>query len=410
MSNSYTQRDFIVEKINQYLHEKGKTCVGPRRLHYWIVSLPEDKKQLPGQDGLRTYLNDKDHYDMVCEKLKEARYRGEVPWEAVIDEKNPPMHEKPDTEAVRLAMHLYRSAEAQSLGELKVTIKPTCEWDAIVDRYVPRCDVKPSRFQNRTHWPVIAIEKPNAEAELRHLRYKYGADLLLFKGGYSNTRLYDVAKRAKEAGLPIVLLYFADLDPAGWDMPIGAMDRIQKFMYPHEDHKVIRIGLLREHAETYHLPDAFRIKNYPKKQKQRFIRQSGGNMCIEIEALDERVIVSMFETELKKWACLEDDQAEYERAKGITEDVMKDLKERKEELLEDFKEEYEYNAQKYNELAEELKGELDEIVAKYKERMVTVEDNQSEIMEGIRTRFWEELAEVEKDIFEQLKEDETENE
>ena len=47
------------------------------------------------------------------------------------------------------------------------------------------------------------------------------ADLYLPTGEMTDTLVYRMARTAAEDGRPMVVLYFADCDPAGWQMPVG---------------------------------------------------------------------------------------------------------------------------------------------------------------------------------------------
>ncbi|VUT26473.1 MAG: hypothetical protein MASP_01526 [Candidatus Methanolliviera sp. GoM_asphalt] len=197
------------------------------------------------------------------------------------------------------------------------------------------------------------IEKATSRDELERLCKKYGADLLIFRGEFSLTRVFDVVDRAKAEGMPIALLYISDLDVKGWFMPIAFFRRLNQ-IYPCPDHAMVRVALTREQAREYSLPPAFDPddKGYTKGEKQHFYEKSGGRECIELDAVDESVLVGLLEDELKKWAHLEEDQREYD-------ETLQEYEERADEIrenldLSDLSPEYESIADEFNKLVEEI--------------------------------------------------------
>jgi len=178
-----------------------------------------------------------------------------------------------------------------------------------------------------------------------------------------------VVTRAQEEGLPILLLYISDLDCGGWVMPSAFLDRINE-IYPRKDddiqHEMIRVALSRQQATQYNLPSAFdpSDKGYSETQKERFIKESGGRECIELDALDETVLINLLETELKKYAALEEDEQEYTQARQDANAERRSI-----DLgiveLDNFCEEYKSIRAEYNQIAQDIK----DLSAKYRDKI-----------------------------------------
>ena len=120
---------------------------------------------------------------------------------------------------------------------------------------------------------------------------------------------------------PILLLYISDLDVNGWDMPTSFQNAINE-IYPREEHTMVRVALTREQVTEYHLPEAFDIsdKNQTETQKLNFVKETGGEKCVELDALDESLLLKILEEKLEANAGLEEDNDEYQLAEEQAED------------------------------------------------------------------------------------------
>ncbi len=152
------------------------------------------------------------------------------------------------------------------------------------------------------------------KAVIEDICMKYGANCLVVKGQSSFTRITDICRKAKKTNRPILVLGIYDLDCAGWDMIKAFMKRVRQ-KYPREHHKFERVALLREQAEKFNLPTSFEPddKGYPEAQKERFYRESGGTTCIELDAMDNKEIRKVLETELKDYSGLKLDKIQERR-------------------------------------------------------------------------------------------------
>jgi hypothetical protein len=94
-----------------------------------------------------------------------------------------------------------------------------------------------------------------------------------------------MAKVGAEDGRPMVVLYFADADPAGWQMGISVARKLQAFQalhFPELDFEVRRVALTPAQVREYGLPST------PLKETERRAdawREATGTEQTEIDAL-----------------------------------------------------------------------------------------------------------------------------
>ncbi len=289
--------------LHRYLSEKCRATVGVRRLHYWIVSLPEDERQIPSvKDTVATYQNTKYWYQRLSELLVNARLKELVSSDAIIDEKNgepiymPPREEgkygiKPLVPEFGYLPSLDGGEEMPGFDDLEIRFRPESE---------------EPKFASQTHRIVVVIEKATSEQALSRLCEHYGADLLIFSGQSSVTRIYDVAKAARAENKPVAVLYINDLDVAGHDMSTSFFRRLQE-IYPRPDHEVARVALTRDQAIGLNLPPSFEPRGSASRIS-RFIEETGSDECIELDALDEEDLIRFLRRELQKWSALDVDR------------------------------------------------------------------------------------------------------
>lgn len=343
------QLDFAICKMQEYFSLKGVDCVGVRRLHYFIVSLPEHERQIPGRGKkVRLYQNTPNDYKNLSTLLVDARTTGLIPSDSIIDEKNAEAEYMPARQECQTGLY-YEMPDLGFMQDNPIELLPPLEELGIrINPYIQ----KPA-FNNQTHRIVVVIEKATSKDKLKELCQKYGSDLLIFCGQFSLTRVIDVARCAEAEDKPIHLLYISDLDCGGWTMPAAFMGRLQQ-MYPHEFHRMQRVALTRAQVEKYNLPTAFEpsSKGYSQTQIDNFITESGGDACVELDALDEDVLLNSLEDALQSIAGLEDDYAQchrnYEDIKDVASEFRDDLD------LSILEPAYTEMRQQYNELADEF--------------------------------------------------------
>ena len=352
-----SQIDFAVRMIKRYLSEKNRPFTGIRRLHYFIVTLPQEERMLPSKGDVKTlYGNTLYWFGQSSKHLVDARLRGIIPWDWVIDEKNEDLIPIPDRKPAETFWNIT-APEIRPLPSFEVDNLP--EWNDWLNDINIDYNVSRPVFNNQKYRVVVAIEKATSRSELESLCSRYGADLLIFGGQFSVTRIHDVVLRAKMEVKPIMLLYISDLDVSGWDMAPAFMGRLQQ-MYPREDHKMVRVALTRQQVEEYNLPESFdphskgKGTEASKTRIKNFIKETKGESCVELDALDEDILLSLLATQLKKYSEMHADRVEYDQAireAGNTKRKIKSEYVGHGEILEEF----ESVRTEFNQIVEELK-------------------------------------------------------
>ena len=211
----------------------GQRKIHLRGLHYMILG-----RTMP--DGSQ-YVNDADHWEWLqADAAKAARFLGYIPFDQITDQRNAePVIRIRDHDGVR----------AYLTTELDVTIP-----DASALR--PRLDV--DGFEGTQPYRLVLIGEKSSLADiLSPLADRYDADLFLPTGEISDTQIYLMARAAEEDGRPLAVLYFADCDPAGWQMGISVSRKLQAFkqLLPKmPDFEVYRVALLPGQVREYGLP------------------------------------------------------------------------------------------------------------------------------------------------------------
>ena len=68
--------------------------------------------------------------------------------------------------------------------------------------------------------------KSSLEDELLPVAERYRVDLYLPTGNISDVFVHMIAKNADADGRPLVVLYFSDCDPTGYNMPIRSWPQV----------------------------------------------------------------------------------------------------------------------------------------------------------------------------------------
>jgi hypothetical protein len=183
----------------------GSRRIHPRGLHY-MIAMGEAVKP----DGLPYINNDADWAWLSERAVKCARYNGCIPWDQIEDHRN-------DAPVVRR----FEPPEPYAYLSTSVTVS------------IP-ADVEPvlwtEDFRGVQPYKIVLVgEKSSLEPVLGPVASQFEADLYLPAGCMSDTLTYQIAATAIEDGRPLVVLYFADCDPAGWNMPIEVGRKLQAF-------------------------------------------------------------------------------------------------------------------------------------------------------------------------------------
>lgn len=357
-----------------------------RGLHYFIATLPKEQRQIPSVRGTRRlYLNAKQEYKNLSEIWVKAQLRGLIDSDLIWDNRNEFIIERRSRSKVSI-LDLDYSTISGYYFSFEISMLKTFE------EFTKSVKIKPSfsinRFTSQFYEMIVVTEKLTVKAIIQNVCREHGANCLIVKGQSSYTRVRDICKKAKRNKRPILLLGIYDLDCAGWDMPTAFMRRVSQ-TYPHPHHKFIRVGLNREQAEEYDLPASFEPddKGYPEVQKERFYRESGGKTCIELDAMDNRVIRESLREKLEIYSGLKLDEIKERRFEKREEKRIGHILNNFD--FEPYRQMYERAYKRYAKFYKNMKQKRDYPKAKY--RFIT-------------DKVWNVKRKIEKDLKKQIEE------
>jgi len=416
LNGEATERDLWVKaRFNDYIQQEGSTDAYLRGLHYFIVStygkedakrwLPTRKpskkiiadykknglnwtdyyKEITSGSWIRYYRNTKTEYKSLSTYLVDARIKGIIPFSLLQDHKNDEIDRGADERRDATIGSIYGTQGE----EFYYDFTDRDSWEDFVESI--EIDYSRPHFYSQDKRLVVIVEKSKAKSEIKYLAQSHGADFIQFGGQHSVTRLYQLAKMAKEEGKAMRLLHLTDLDVAGWFMPQSTLKRIQS-IYPHPEHESIRVCLTRKQAEAWDLVESFEAiadKDYAKGLVDRFERESGSIKCIELDGVPKDLLVATVKAELGKHAGLDEDRKRFA-------DFKKEKDEEFEPIIEKIKNEFYQKAEydeavrRYNYILEDIRDTIDVYQSEITELESTLADIQTDITEDVNKRFEEE--------------------
>jgi hypothetical protein len=223
----------------------------------------------------------------VYRLLKEARERGLIPWDWIVD-------------------------ETRALEKVSTWGDP--------EEYVEAV----SRSYRRDFWKLQPVrvevwsEKGTIRGVLDPVLDRYGVGFRVMHGFSGATTVHDVAE--DDDGRDLIVLYVGDYDPSGLCMSEHDLpNRLEKY---DGDHVVLnRIALCREHLTG--LP-SFPASNKKKDPRYRWFVDNYGTRCWELDALDPNdlrdIVREAIEVEIEPeaWArCATVEKAERESLRMV---------------------------------------------------------------------------------------------
>lgn len=252
-----------------------------RGLHYQLVSI-----------GM---WNDMKHYRKVVTAMIDARWDGEVDFEAFSD------HDRST-----IGFTNYEETEVETSSDAaKRQIKL---WATSYHK---------NRWENQAYYPEIFIEKKALQGVFESVCRRWDVALNPCKGFPSLTFLNDAAKRFAEAeqnGFVPIMLYFGDYDPSGENIPKTIGENLERLGVVVE---VRRIMLMKEQVLEWNLPLA------PIKQGDSRTKNWDGLGQVELDSVEPDKIRSLCTEALEEI---------------MDSDLYDDLKEQEKTEKEEFKE------------------------------------------------------------------------
>ncbi|CAN1548840.1 hypothetical protein MCEMIE22_02104 [Mycobacteriaceae bacterium] len=208
---------------------------GPRHLrglHYAFIG----KAKPNGQP----YTNTDADWQWLATPAKCARWLGYIPFDRIVDQRN-------DEPSVQL--FIPPGPRPYIWTDFEVTIPG-------VDDLRPLAGLAGFTPMQPYHF-VLVGEKSSLRPVLTRVAQRFGADVYLPTGEISDTQAYTMARSWVNDQRPLVVFYFSDCDPAGWQMPISLSRKLQALRvveFQAMSFQVHRVGLIPGQVREYGLP------------------------------------------------------------------------------------------------------------------------------------------------------------
>lgn len=211
----------------------GDRLIHLRGLHYAVLGLFKP-------DGTQ-YVNTIDNWLWLSESAaKAARWLGYIDFDRIVDKRN-------DAPIVRIFERQY------AWPYLNVGIEVDIPDASDIEPRVGLAD-----FAGVQPYKLVMIgEKSSLDEVLAPIADRYQADLYLPTGNISDTLVHQIAKIGADDGRPMVVTYFADCDPSGWNMAIEVGRKLQAFkasLYPDLVFRQYRAALTPDQVPDLGLP------------------------------------------------------------------------------------------------------------------------------------------------------------
>jgi hypothetical protein len=209
----------------------GDRRIHLRGLHYLLIGQPKPDRT--------PYANTDDDWEWLSEKAaKAARWLRYVPFAQITDQRN-----------AEPVIREFKHPEPGAYLSTDLDIE-------IPDDIEPVLYTRDFRGVQPYHLVIIG-EKSSLADDLGPIADAFAADLYLPTGEMSDTLIYRIGETAAADGRPMVVLYFADCDPAGHQMILSVTRKLQalKVLLPGmPDFETRRAALTPAQVGEYGLP------------------------------------------------------------------------------------------------------------------------------------------------------------
>jgi hypothetical protein len=239
----------------------GDRKIHLRGLHYMMIGEPKP-------DGSPYENTEKDWLWLTEDAAKAARFLGYIPFGQITDQRN-----------AAPVMRIFEPPEPWAYLNVGISVRIPAASEIMPKLSVQDFDgVQPCKL-------VLIGEKSSLEPVLAPVAEAYQADLYLPTSEPSNTMLHQMAETGAADGRPMVVLYFSDCDPSGWQMPVSVGRKLQAFkagLFPDLEFEVHRVALTPDQVREFGLPST------PLKDTERRAdkwQQSKGVEQTEIDSI-----------------------------------------------------------------------------------------------------------------------------
>lgn len=148
-----------------------------------------------------------------------------------------------------------------------------------------------NKWQNQDNYLEIWTEKDALRSVLSEITYKYGVALMIARGQFPRTGIYETSKRYKAQNDKECYLYYCgDFDPSGLSIYGSIKKRLTNFGISINFE---RIALTEEQIEKYQLPSDPGKKSDPNYNK--FVSIYGSDRVVELDSLPPDILRKIIE-------------------------------------------------------------------------------------------------------------------
>lgn len=241
----------IIDAAYEVLSEHHPMTV--RQVHYQLV---KDK----------LIENTRSRYQAVSRALRDARLKGEIPWEWIEDRMR-----KPRT----LPMWA-------DLSDFIETVRSSYRRDT---------------WQDQPQYLEVWLEKDALSGIFEDVLAPYGVTLNVGRGFDGWDSVKNAANRYGD-GKGVTVLYFGDFDPSGEDMVRSLRERLANEDLPNggSTPEIVKCALTFEDIERYRLPPDF---TKTKDSRRAAFVEKYGDVSVELDALPTHVLRQRLITEVE---------------------------------------------------------------------------------------------------------------
>jgi len=211
----------------------GDRKIHLRGLHYMVLNQPKP-------DGTPYTNTDADWMWLSGTAAKAARFLDYIPFDQITDQRN-----------AAPVVRLFERLDPWPYISVGIHVEIP---DA--DALVPQVGVLD--FDGAQPYKLVLVgEKSSLDDVLAPVAEQHQADLFLPTGCLSDTLIHQMARVGADDGRPMVVLYFADADPSGWNMGVEVAAKLQAFsvaLFPELEFQVHRVALTPDQVRQYGLP------------------------------------------------------------------------------------------------------------------------------------------------------------
>jgi hypothetical protein len=282
-------RGVAAEWFSELWEKHGAAGSHIRRIHYRLIT--SAGVILP--NGSVYENTDKDWKFLVDASLN-ARYLDLIPFDALVDQRN----DEP----------MFFAAAARDPFEVRsVSCDVVSELAYIEEISFPTLPGYAVRgFDTRQKFIVeVWIEKSTQNDWLVPLCKRRGVNLLVGAGEQSETRSRELAQRAADEVVPVVVIYISDFDPGGRSMPKAVARKVEYSLHKMEglnvNLKLIPLALTPDQVRHYGLPRQPIKDSEGRKDKFERTFGVGATELDALEALHPGELASLLNAELDKF-------------------------------------------------------------------------------------------------------------